>query len=131
MFSHRGGMPHKTVDIWRFFLWSKHFPPPGIRTPKLKFLKNKKISLEKLPWIFTKKSQKPKAIPLNKKSPPPAYVPQTCQKNKGNSFEQKIPPAYVPWTCKKKQRFCLTFTANLSKKIHAKNLKIFFKKIFS
>ena len=26
--------------------------------------------------------------------------------------------------------FCLTFTANLSKKIHAKNLKIFFKKLF-
>ena len=26
--------------------------------------------------------------------------------------------------------FCLTFTANLSKKIHAKNLKIFFKKKF-
>ena len=27
--------------------------------------------------------------------------------------------------------FCLSFTANLSKKIHAKNLKIFFKKQFS
>ena len=27
-------------------------------------------------------------------------------------------------------RFCLTFTANLSKKIHAKNLKIFFRKHF-
>ena len=57
---------------------------PGLRTSKPKFLKNKKISLEKLPWICTNKSQKPKVIPLNKKSPPPppVYVPQICQKTK-------------------------------------------------
>ena len=75
-------------------------PPPGIRTPKPKFLKKTKQFLwKKSPWICTKKSQKPKAIPLNKKSPPSIRTPDLS-----------------------------TFTANLSKKIHAKNLKIFLKK---
>ena len=70
---------------------------------------------------------------------------QKISKNKGDSFEQKIPPAYVPQICQKTKVIPLNkppppsrhtypksvdFTANLSKKIHAKNLKIFFKKLF-
>ena len=97
----------------------------GIRTPKPKFLKNKKISLEKLPWICTKKSQKPKAIPLNKKSPPPLQHtnPRSVKKTKVIPLNKKSPPGI-------RTPDLSTFAANLSKKMHAKNLKIFFKKFF-
>ena len=74
---------HKMVTLF-FLTWT--FPPPD--TPKPKFLKNKKFSLEKSPWICTKKSQKPKVIPLNNPPPPPAYVPQICQTSR--KFMQKI-----------------------------------------
>ena len=54
------------------FFWPEHFPPPpGGMYPKTKISQKQKISLEKSPWICTKKSQKPKV-----------YVPQICQKTK-------------------------------------------------
>ena len=51
------------------------------------------------------------------------HVPQIFQKTKTIPLNKKSSPSIRPPDLS-------TFTTNLSKKIHAKNLKIFFKKIF-
>ena len=88
--------------IWAdAFFCDLNIPPPPDTYPKTKISQKQKIASQK--------------IALN--------LYQKISKTKDNFFEQKIPPWHT-------YPDLSTFTANLSKKIHAKNLKIFFKKIF-
>ena len=76
------------------------------------------------PRLCTSDLSKNKGNFFEQKIPPPSILTPDLSKNKGNSFEQKISPPGI------RTPDLSTFTANLSKKIHAKNLKIFFKKFF-
>ena len=83
----------------------------------------------KIALNFYQKISKTKGNSFEQKIPPPGIRTPDLSNNTAKSFEQ--PPGIRTPDLSKKQRFCLTFTANLSKKIHAENLKIFLKKTFS
>ena len=102
----------KTLDIC--FRWNQ------------KISKTKGNSFEqKIPprHTYARYVKKQRQFLWTKTPPPPGIRTPDLSKNKGNSFEQKIPPGI-------RTPDLSTFTANLSKKIHAKNLKIFLKNFF-
>ena len=119
-------MQKKIELLLNYWLWSitwRFFCDLNISPPGYVLLKNKKISLEKLPWICTKKSQKAKVIPLNKKSPQHTYPRSVKKQSQFLWTKNPPPPAYVPQICRLLLLIC---QRKFIQKIWKFSLKIFF-----